>query len=164
MITKALKKERIAKALTTGVILMAIIGIVVWAIASKQKTKPTTAVEGKGASETTKEEYVEEMKDGSKLNTSEKLKKPKTLDGLEINNIQLKEIGGITTLLADVENKTGNEVKEKMVAIEVLDKNENVIVTVRGLIDSVEAGKKVQLNMSVTADISNAYDFRIKNN
>lgn len=164
MITKALKKERIAKALITGVILMAIIGIVVWAIASKQKTKPTTAVEGKGASETTKEEYVEEMKDGSKLNTSEKLKKPKTLDGLEINNIQLKEIGGITTLLADVENKTGNEVKEKMVAIEVLDKNENVIVTVRGLIDSVEAGKKVQLNMSVTADISNAYDFRIKNN
>ena len=68
------------------------------------------------------EKYVQKLEDGSKLNVSDKLRKSKMVDGLEISNIQLKETGGITTLLADVENKTGTEVKQKMVKIEILDK------------------------------------------
>lgn len=108
------------------------------------------------------EEYVQMLQDGSKLNKSEELLKEKKLDELEISNIQLKETGGITTLLADVKNNTNHEIQERDVTIEVLDKYGNVITRLNGVIDTVGAGEKVQLNMSVTGDVANAYDFRIK--
>ena len=108
------------------------------------------------------EEYVQILQDGSKLNKSEELLKEKKLDELEISNIQLKETGGITTLLADVKNNTNHEIQERDVTIEVLDKYGNVITRLNGVIDTVGAGEKVQLNMSVTGDVANAYDFRIK--
>lgn len=73
------------------------------------------------------EEYVQKLEDGSKLNVSEELRKTKTLDGLEFTNIQLKEIGGITTLLADVENKTSSATDEKVVSVKILDKSGNTI-------------------------------------
>ena len=107
------------------------------------------------------EEYVQNMSDGSKVNVSDTLLKTKTLDGLEITNIQLKEIGGITTLLADVENKSGATTADKMIKIEVLDKSGNTITTLSGIIDAMPAGGKVQLNLAVTADVSNAYNFSI---
>ena len=107
------------------------------------------------------EEFVQKLEDGSKLNISDKLLSTKQLDGLEITNIQLKETGGITTLLANVENKTGQAVQEKMVKVEILDKSGNVITTLRGIIDSMSVGESVQLNIAVTADVANAYDFRI---
>ena len=66
------------------------------------------------------EEYVQKLEDGSKLNISEELQKTKTLNGLEISNIQLREIGGITTLLANVENKTGMQTYSKMVKVDIL--------------------------------------------
>ena len=108
-------------------------------------------------------EYVQNMPDGSKVNVSDTLRKTKTLDGLEITNIQFKENGGITTLLADVENKSGKATSDKMIKIEVLDKSGKTITTLSGIIDAMPAGGKVQLNLAVTADVSNAYDFRISN-
>ena len=66
------------------------------------------------------EEYVQKLENGSKLNISEELQKTKTLNGLEISNIQLREIGGITTLLANVENKTGMQTYSKMVKVDIL--------------------------------------------
>ena len=107
------------------------------------------------------EQYVQNTPDGSNVNVSDTLHKTKTLDGLEISNIQLKEVGGITTLLADVENKSGSATSDKMIKVEVLDKSGNTITTLKGVIDAMPAGKKVQLNIAVTADVSNAYDFRI---
>ncbi|MCI8291863.1 MAG: hypothetical protein HFJ25_06470 [Clostridia bacterium] len=107
------------------------------------------------------EEYVQMLQDGSKLNKSEELLKEKKLDELEISNIQLKETGGITTLLADVKNNTNHEIQERDVTIEVLDKYGNVITRLNGVIDTVGAGEKVQLNMSVTGDVAISYDFRI---
>lgn len=113
--------------------------------------------------EDNQEEYVQKLEDGSKLNISQKLQKTKTLDGLEITNIQLKEINGITTLLADVNNKSNNQVNEKKVKVDVLDKSGNIITTLKGIIDVIPAGGSVQLNMAVTADVANAYDFKISN-
>ena len=77
------------------------------------------------------------------------------------SNIQLKETGGITTLLADVKNTTGVETEDKTVKVEILDKQGNVITRLLGPIDSIPAGGTVKLNVAVTADVANAYDFRI---
>lgn len=167
--TKKAKKKEIIALLSTGlVIIVSVIGIVIFAKVGKTdkqvETDGNTSVQEQiNKEEKPKEEYTSILSDGSKVNTSKEMQKPKEFDGLEIRNIQLKESKGITTLLADIENKTNETIKEKSVEIEVLDKNGKVITTVRGYTDEVEAGGKAQLNMSVTADITNAYDFRIKN-
>ena len=171
MMTKKAKKKEIIALISTGlVILVSVIGIIIFAKASRSEkhveVDGSTAVQeqkNQTKEEKPKEEYTSELSDGSKVNTSKEMQKTKELDGLQITNIQLKEKGGITTLLADIENKTNETIKEKSIEIEVLDKSGKVITTVRGFTDEVEAGGKAQLNMSVTADISNAYDFRIKN-
>ena len=86
----------------------------------KKTSKVETEV-AKQNTETNTEKYVQKLEDGSKLNVSDELRKTKNVEGLEISNIQLKEIGGITTLLADVENKTGKATERKMVKIDILD-------------------------------------------
>ena len=116
---------------------------------------------GQVQGEVQEEEYVQELSDGSKLNKSEELQKTKKVNGLEISNIQLRETGGITTLLADVKNTTGAETEDKTVKVEILDKQGNVITKLLGPIDSMPAGGIVKLNVAVTADVANAYDFRI---
>ena len=109
------------------------------------------------------EEYVQKLENGGKINVSEELNKNKKLDELEIRNIQFKEIEGITTLIADVINPGKSNVEEKRIKIEVIDKQGKTITNIKGRIDSVPAGGKVQLNIGVTADIANAYDIKISN-
>lgn len=156
-----MRKEEKRLILILVLITVVVIGVV-WAITNNNKKKQennTNVVQ----EENKTEEYVQKLEDGSKLNVSDELQKSKKIDGLEITNIQLREIGGITTLLADVSNKTGSATNDKMVKVEVLDKSGNTIVTLRGLIDAMPADGSVQLNMAVTADVANAYDFKISN-
>ena len=110
---------------------------------------------------TTQEEFVQKLEDGSKLNISEKLKEERKLGNLEIKNIQLREEGKITTLIADVENPTKVKTEKKKVKVEILDKQGNVITELKGIIDPIEANGKAQINMAVTADVANAYDFKV---
>ena len=107
------------------------------------------------------EKYVQELPDGSKLNTSTKLNKDKKLGDLTITNIQFKEEDGITRLTADVENTSNTKTKKKNVKVKVLDEKGSKITELKGIIDPIEAKGKVQLNMGVTIDVSNAYDFEI---
>jgi len=137
-------------------------GILLNVMTKKQEVPNNQQVGTQDKQEEVDNEFVYEMEDGSKLNTSEEMQKTKTVGKLKISNVQLKETKGITTLLADVENTGGSETPEKMLQIEVIDKNGQVITTIRCPIDAVKPGEKVQLNTSVTADISNAYDFRVK--
>ena len=60
-----------------------------------------------------------------------------------------------------MENKTGKATERKMVKIDILDNSGNVITDVQGVMDPMKAGEKVQLNTAVSADVANAYDFRI---
>ena len=111
MTKKANRKEIVALSMTGLVILVSVIGIVIFAKAGRTnkeiETDGEVAVQEKvNKEEKVKEEYTEKSSDGSKVNTSKEMQRKKELDGLEINNIQLKEKGGITTLLADIENKT----------------------------------------------------------
>lgn len=107
------------------------------------------------------QENVKELENGTKVNTSEELAKNKTLEGLEITNMQLKENGGISKLVADVKNPTQQDKESMKVKVEILDETGKTVVTLKGKIDPVKAGKTVKLNMAVTADVVNAHDFRI---
>ena len=157
------KQEKGITAIALVVITLIAIMLIIIMVNTFRKKEPENVGPVQGEEQgIEQEEYVQILQDGSKLNKSEELLKEKKLDELEISNIQLKETGGITTLLADVKNNTNHEIQERDVTIEVLDKQGNVITKLNGTIDTVEAGGKVQLNMSVTGDVANAYDFRIK--
>lgn len=149
------EKKTLLITIIIGVIIIG--GLLIWS--NSRKSKPTST----GEENANVEEFVEVLEDGSKLNKSEQFSKAKNLDGLEIRDIQFREIGGITTLLATVENKSGKDVERRWISVDVLDKSGNVITTVRGIINSVKAGETTQLNMGVTADVANAYDFRVSN-
>ena len=126
-----------------------------------QNVVQNTTVQNSTEENKVEEKYVQNLPDGSKLNTSTKLNKDKKLGNLIITNIQFKEENGITTLFADVENKTDKKTEKKRVKVTVLDEKGSKITELRGIIDPIEAKGKVQLNMGVTIDVSNAYDFEI---
>ena len=107
------------------------------------------------------EEFVEVQEDGSKVNTSEELKKTKTIDGLEISNIRLVENNNVSQVVADVTNPTNGTLGDFPVEIIVKDKEGNEITRIGGYIDRVNAGETAQLNASATSDFANAYDFEI---
>ena len=110
------------------------------------------------------EEFVEVQEDGSKVNTSEELKKTKTIDGLEISNIRLVENNNVSQIVADITNPTNETLGDFPVDIIVRDKEGNEITTIGGYIDKVKPGETAQLNASATSDFANAYDFEVVKN
>ena len=110
---------------------------------------------------TTRPNYIEEIDSGVKINKSTKLNEAKEVSGYQITNIQLTTESGMTTLLADVTNNTGNKTGVQMVDITLLDEEGKELTTVTGIIDELEAGEKTQLNIAMTSDYINAYDFRV---
>ena len=108
-----------------------------------------------------KEEYVEIQADGTKVNTSNQLAKTKTVEGLEISNIQLTENGNLSKLTADVKNPTSQTKGDFAVKITILDKNGKEMATIGGYIDKVNPGETVKLSASATVDFANAYDFKV---
>lgn len=107
------------------------------------------------------ENFVQVQSDGTKVNQSEELKKVKTLDGLEISNIQLTEKGNLSVLTADVKNTTTERKGDFGVRITLLDKDGKEMITISGYIDSVEPNQTVKMETSATTQLTNAYDFKI---
>ena len=110
------------------------------------------------------EEYVSVSDDGTKVNISEKLSETKTIDGIEITDIQLTENGNVTQLLATMTN-TSDETQGGYVAVlTLIDEDGNVLIEMNPYIAELEPGESTQLNTSATFDYANAYDFTIEKN
>ena len=107
------------------------------------------------------EEFVQEQADGSKVNTSEQLKKTKTVDGLEISNIRLVENGGLSEIVAEAKNTTNSTIDEFNMIITAVDKDGNELATLETSVYSVGAGKTTTIHAAITDDIANAYDFTV---
>lgn len=107
------------------------------------------------------EEFVQNLEDGTKLNTSTKLKETKDFNGLKIGNIQLTNKNEQSVLLADVKNETTKDTDVMLVDIYLYDKDGKEIVKMDGIISPVKAGETVQLNIGISFDYANAYDFKI---
>ena len=108
-----------------------------------------------------KEEFVEVLEDGTRLNTSNKLHETKKIDGMEITNFQLTENGNVTLLLGTVTNTSGISQGGYPVSVRVVDKNQQEIVTVSAYIPPLEPGQSTPLNVGATFDYANAYDFSV---
>ena len=133
--------------------------IMVFANIFKDDNKKTS--KNTNNSNTSSESYVEELGDGIVINKSRELNESKEVNGFTISNIQLTTKDGMTTLLADVKNDTGAKTTLKTAEITLLDNNNEELVTVKGIINEMEAGGTSKLNISMTSNYINAYDFKV---
>lgn len=142
------------------IIVLIIISIIIALVLNRNKDKEQ--INNNNETNTLKEEsYIEEIEDGVKINKSSKLNEVKEINGLLITNIQLTTKDGMTTLLADVQNNSGAKTDVKTLQITLLNKDGSELTTVTGIVNGLEIGETTQLNIAMTSDYVNAYDFRV---
>ena len=107
-------------------------------------------------------EYVKILEDGTKQNVSKELNQNKEIEGIQISNIRLTEQLGQTILLAEVNNLTEAEKETIGIRIILLDKEQKEIGQMLGVIPSLKQGETKQLNIGITEDYVNAYNFKIE--
>ena len=159
-----MKKGKINKNQVIRIIILLIviiIGIVICISLLNLKQDTNNNVTGNDTNEE-KESYVEEIENAIKINKSNKLNEAKSVDGLLITNIQLTTKDGMTTLLADVSNNSAQKSNLKMIEIILLDKDGKELTRVNGIIDELEVNEKTQLNIAMTSDYIEAYDFKVE--
>lgn len=142
------------------IIVLIIISIIIALVLNRNKDKEQ--INNNNETNTLEEEsYIEEIEDGVKINKSSKLNEVKEINGLLITNIQLTTKDGMTTLLADVQNNSGVKTDVKTLQITLLNKDGSELTTVTGIVNGLEIGETTQLNIAMTSDYVNAYDFRV---
>lgn len=140
---------------------LVIITIIVIIIAVIRGNSQKDANKGQEENTETKEEFVQVLEDGTKLNNSNKLQETKKIEGMEITNIQLTEKGNVTLLLGTVTNVSDTTQGGYPVNVKIIDKTGEEIITVAGFIGQLKPGENTQLSTSATFDYANAYDFMI---
>lgn len=110
---------------------------------------------------TNNEEFVEVQKDGTRVNTSNKLKENKEIDGLNITNINLQTKGNETVLVANVENRTNEKKGDYEINIIAKDKNGKEIKKIGGYINLTKPGEITILRVKTSFDFANTYDIEI---
>lgn len=143
-------------------IIALIAAVVILIIGFLTRPKDNTPGNNRKENDTVKEEFVQVLDDGTKINISTKLNQMKELDGLSIGNIQYTYSNGISTVLADVTNNSSKATDLTDVKLILLDKDGKVMAELEGLIGPLQPGASTKLNMGITLDLVNAYDFRIE--
>lgn len=136
------------------IIVSILIITIVWCVT---RNKETEVVES-----TNKEEFVEVLEDGTKLNISDKLNETKRVENFEIGNIQLTDRNGVSVLLADVKNVSETSTDWTIITITLIDRIGNTIQEIEGVIKDLQPGETTQLNAATSADYANSYDFKVK--
>ena len=149
---KKKEKKMIGMIILIGVIIIAII----W-FATRGKGE-----EKQEEQQAPKEEFVQVLDDGTKLNTSSKLNENKKLGNLSIGNIQFTYRNGVSVVLANVTNTGSIKTDLTLVELTLINKDGSTIETLEGLIGELAPGASTQLNMGASKDMANAYDFIIK--
>lgn len=151
------KKEKrmiaILVAITVVVIMLAI-----WMTNAKE---PKEEVKRQEAKVESTEENIEVLEDGTRLNTSNKLRETKKINGMEISNFQLTEKDNVTLLLGTVTNTSNTKQGGYPVNVKIVDEQGNEMITVGAYLGELESGESTQFNTSATFDCVNAYDFSI---
>ena len=82
--------------------------------------------------------------------------------GLKIKNIELKAEGGISKLTATIENKSGEDYSGEKVNIVFENKDGTEYARLEAVLPAVDNQKTNEIDAGTTADIANAYDFKIE--
>lgn len=146
-------------------IIMVVVGVILIAVivAGVMKMKPQNeGTQDVVANQEENEKFTKKLEDGSKVNVSEELNKTKMYKDLEISNIQFTERNGRSQLIADIKNTGKVKHEVEIVKITIIGENGEEIETMNPILGDVEPGKTIQLNANITADVTNAKDFKIE--
>jgi len=143
------------------ILALLLIGIIIFVINKNKDNDVNSNNNTLSLTENKIEEFVEVLDDGTKVNTSTKLRETKTVEGLTVGNISFAYKNEKSQVIADVVNNTNSRTPLMEVTIILFDKNGKEISKMNGLIGKLEPGETTQLDMGTTADVSNAYDFII---
>ena len=158
-----MKKEE-KSILIIAVILLILVIILTMVLLNKRKENNEESIKVVGEQEVIEgEKYTEKLEDGTKINTSTEFNSTKIYNDLEISNIQFTEKDGMSVLLADVKNTSNKKHEIEIVTITIIGENEEEISKIKPVIGEIEPGETIKLNASITADVTNAKDFRIEN-
>lgn len=108
------------------------------------------------------QEYVEVLEDGTKVNTSDKLKEDKEFNGLKISNISIEENGNETVLKANVTNISSKSQGDYGIYLVIKDNEGNEIKKIAGYINYIEPNEETKLKIKTSYDFANAYDFEVE--
>ena len=147
-----MKKSEIKMIVIILIVGLIVIGVMLATRWTNKKGEETTETE---------ESYTEVLEDGTRINTSEKTKKTKTVEGLEISNLQITEKDNVTIMLGTITNKSTETKEDITLKIKILDRNGKEITTVENYIGKLEVGKSTQLNTSTTYDYADMYDYEV---
>ncbi len=112
--------------------------------------------------ENVKEEMVMIQEDGSKIAISDKLQEKKRIEDIEINNISIREEGGLAKITASTTNVGKEETQEMPIKILLKDKDENIITEVGAYIGKMKKGDQRGIMASANVTIDEVYDVEIK--
>lgn len=146
------------------IIAVIVVSVILCLTRFSKKEIPENNVESENAQiseNTTEDEFIKVLEDGTKLNTSSKLKEIKRFEGLEISNLQLTEKDNITLLLGTVTNVSQSKQGGYPINVTFIDKNGNELTTIAAIIGELEPGESDQFSTNVMFNYSNAYDFTI---
>ena len=146
--------------LLIAVLVIAIVLIVGLAIG--RNIKKEKKEENNNVGQVKNEEYVEVLEDGTKVNTSNKLKENKKFGNLEISNISIEEKENETILEADVTNIGSNNEGDYAIYLLIKDDEGKEIKKIAGYINHIGPNEKTKLRIKTSYDFANAYDFEIE--
>ena len=146
--------------LLIAVLVIAIVLIVGLAIG--RNIKKEKKEENNNVGQVQNEEYVEVLEDGTKVNTSNKLKENKKFGNLEISNISIEEKENETILEADVTNIGSNNEGDYAIYLLIKDDEGKEIKKIAGYINHIGPNEKTRLRIKTSYDFANAYDFEIE--
>ncbi len=107
--------------------------------------------------------YIETLQDGTKRNTSEKLKETKTINGIELRNIELVEkTDGTIELSATAKNVITEKIDTNMLQIKLLSKDNETIGSTYISVMNLEPNNTLSINGIIEKiDISKVYNAEI---
>ena len=150
------EKKIIIIILVIGIIL--IVGICISRIGGKNTDK----IQNNKLSNENEEKNVQVFEDGTKINKSSKLKEKKTVEGLEITESQLVYRNGTSKLIAKVTNTNKKDIGITPIEITLYDSQNKELEKIEGIISPIKAGESVELNIGISKDCADIYDFSIK--
>lgn len=144
------------------ILILLIITIIAAIMFIKSKNKKTNTEVQEEQQGTQSSEYVQQLENGTKQSTSEKLNETKKVGDIEISGIQITETDGTATLTANVKNNSSTTKKEFPLTIKLLNKSGEVIETLGAYVGTIKSGETRGINASINMDISEVYDISIE--
>ena len=104
-----------------------------------------------------KDNKKDNTKDDVKVNTEENVIKDQTFEGLTFTNTSLTTTNGVSTLITEVSNSTGEDYTLEEFTITIKNKAGEVITTIPGYVgDVIKNGETRTINSSIDIDLSSA--------